>query len=189
MNRSLRLVLLGLVIVAQIAVPVQLMRQEETTLRFGTRYKLKTAPVDPYDAFRGRYIALTFKEEQPFSAIRPSGGKNGNSVYVILEEGDDGFARISKLSSALPKDGLAFRSEYRSANMSDFAVVFPFRRFYMDEENAPQAETAYRNHSRRDNIQAYATIRVYNGHASLEQLYIEDQPIRDFLNNSNSRSR
>ena len=46
---------------------------------------------------------------------------------------------------------------------------------------APAAEQAYRNNSRRGQQNAYVTIRIRNGDAALEQLYIDNQPLADYL--------
>jgi len=51
----------------------------------------------------------------------------------------------------------------------------------MSEKAAPQAESAYRSHSRRGNQSAYVTVRVLDGFAVLDELYIDDVPITDFL--------
>lgn len=63
MNRNLLLALLVVLAAAQLAVPASMIVQRETVLTQGRVYKFKTAPVDPVDAFRGRYVALRFEEE------------------------------------------------------------------------------------------------------------------------------
>ncbi len=42
----------------QIYTPVSMIIARESTLKEGVLFRFKTAPVDPYDAFRGRYVAL-----------------------------------------------------------------------------------------------------------------------------------
>jgi hypothetical protein len=46
---------------------------------------------------------------------------------------------------------------------------------------APQAEQAYRENSRRGKENAYVTVRVRGGDAAIEQLYIDNQPLGDYL--------
>src|SRR5262249_61542714 len=48
--------LFGALCLAQIAVPVSMITRYEATLRRGTVFKGRTAPVAPVDAFRGRYV-------------------------------------------------------------------------------------------------------------------------------------
>ena len=58
---------------------------------------------------------------------------------------------------------------------------FPFDRLWVTEASAPAAEKAYAEHSRREKIDAYATVRVMAGDAGIEELYIAGQPLRDYL--------
>ena len=60
-------------------------------------------------------------------------------------------------------------------------VVIPFTKFWVTEKSAPEAEKAYLENSRRDKVNAYVTVRVRNGDAALEQLYIDNQPLPEFL--------
>ena len=54
-------------------------------------------------------------------------------------------------------------------------------RYYMTERKAPAAETAYREHNRRAAQTCYVTVRVRGTRAVIENLFIDDQPIRDWL--------
>ena len=60
-------------------------------------------------------------------------------------------------------------------------IVIPFTQFWVAEKIAPEAERVYRENSRRGNENAYVTVRVRNGDAALEQLYIDNQPLADYL--------
>ena len=60
-------------------------------------------------------------------------------------------------------------------------VRFPFDKLWVAEKIAPQAEQAYRENSRRGKENTYVTVRVLNGDAALEQLYIDNQPLADYL--------
>ena len=40
----------------QIITPLSMIIKRESVLKNGGQFKFKTAPVDPYDAFRGRYV-------------------------------------------------------------------------------------------------------------------------------------
>ncbi len=51
----------------------------------------------------------------------------------------------------------------------------------MMEEKAPAAETAYREHSRGDRQDCYITVRVRGSVGVIENLYIENQTIHDWL--------
>jgi hypothetical protein len=45
------------------------------------------------------------------------------------------------------------------------------------ERDAPAADAAYRAQSRRDNC----TVHVFRGDAALEQLYLDGQPLGEYL--------
>src|SRR3546814_15739493 len=65
--------LLAIALVLQWALPASLAARSEYVLRNGARYYLRTAPVDPADAFRGRYVALQFADiEVELPAYRKS---------------------------------------------------------------------------------------------------------------------
>ena len=55
--------------------------------------------------------------------------------------------------------------------------LFPFNKFSVAEANAPAAERAYVENNRRDNQNAYVTVRVRRGDAALDQLYIDNEPL------------
>lgn len=60
MNKHWRWLLFALLCVAQWAVPLAMVQRAERTLSEGTAYRFRTAPVDPADPFRGRYVTLDF---------------------------------------------------------------------------------------------------------------------------------
>ena len=165
----------------QISVPVYMIWHRETTLRDGRQFRFQTAPVDPYDAFRGRYVALQVAQNSaPISGDEKFAFNQ--KVFAHLEEDDAGFARIGKVTSEHPT-GDAY-VQCRVSTMTDSLVYlqFPFDRYYMDEEAAPAAEAAYFAHSRREVQDVYVTVRVKDGFAVVEELYIAGMAIREFLN-------
>src|SRR3546814_20471044 len=81
--------LLAIALVLQWALPASLAARSEYVLRNGARYYLRTAPVDPVDAFRGRYVALQFADIEvalPAHANWPVGTR----VAVPLSVGEIG---------------------------------------------------------------------------------------------------
>src|SRR3954471_20230923 len=96
-----RLIVLFLVALAQLAVPGSLIWKREQTLRRGSVWKFRTAPVDPVDAFRGRYIALEFEIETHEIAAAPT-VEDGDPVFVTLRLDAEGFAEIDQVTTARP---------------------------------------------------------------------------------------
>ena len=156
---------LALMIIAQIGVPVSMMVNKFDTLKTGTEYKFKVEPVDPYDAFRGRYVAIRVNSK---STITQDGIQ-----YAEISVDKDGFATIEKSSKEKPQN-----ADYIKAKMKYSYLQLPFERYYMDEKLAPKAETVYRERARKD---AYIKVKVKNGNAVIEGLYIDNMKIEDYL--------
>ena len=177
--------LLGLFIVVaivQVAVPAGIIWRYEYTLRTGEAYRFRTAPVDPYDAFRGRYVALRFASVTvPLQAAQPV--TYGQEVYAILEYGADGFAQFAKATTVLPEhqDYLLLEVQGQDTTQKTVTVTLPFDRFYMEETIAPQAEQVYREHTRRGQQDASVIVRVRDGRGVIENVYIGDTPLADVV--------
>jgi len=154
--------------------------KREHALAHGRIFKFRTAPVDPYDAFRGRFVALGFDQN---SVVAPPGHDfaRGQTVHVVLAEDADGFATLAGLRRDRPgaEPYLTTPIQYVGGNMVQLRL--PFDRFYMDESEAPEAEWAYRQNSVRSNRTAYVQVRIEKGFGVIEDLYVDGTPIRDYL--------
>jgi hypothetical protein len=179
MNRTRLLAILFLMVaLVQLALPAMRIHLYEKTLHEGTAYKFRTAPVDPYDAFRGRYVALRFDTNNAqWSEKVPA--ENGQKVFAMVEKRPDGFAHFTTASSQRPAAGdyLEVKVTYTMGG-EGVMVELPFERFYMEETVAPQAEVVYREHSAaRGERDAYAVIRVRQGLGVIEQVYMGDKTL------------
>jgi uncharacterized membrane-anchored protein len=170
-----RLIGLLLVAFAQLAVPGSLIWKREQTLRRGSVWKFRTAPVDPVDAFRGRYIALEFETETHEISTAPT-VEYGDTVFLTLRIDAEGFAEIDQVTTKRPGG-----DEYIAARLNGKRVSLPFDKYWVTERDAPAAEDAYRAQSRRDKRNAFVTVRVFRGDAALEQLYLDGQPLGEYL--------
>src|SRR6478735_1286441 len=104
------LVVFIVVAAVQVAVPGSLVWKREHTLREGTVWKFRTAPVDPIDAFRGRYVALKFDAEtQEISP--PADTHYHQTVYVTLRQNADGYAEIDQVFGAKPAGNDFFKAQ------------------------------------------------------------------------------
>ena len=170
-----RLLIFALVGLAQLAVPASLIWKREQTLRHGSVWKFRTAPVDPVDAFRGRYVALQFDvETQEISP--PPNASSGQTVFVTVRQNPEGLAEIDQvLANAPTGDG------FIEAKLAGTTVSLPFNKYWVTERDAPAAEAAYFAQSRRDKRNAFVTVRVFRGDAALEQLYLDGLPLSEYL--------
>jgi uncharacterized membrane-anchored protein len=177
MNK-LRLIIFLLVALAQITVPASMIWKRQRTLREGRLWKFRTAPVDPVDAMRGRYLVLRFEAEN-FTSAKPLPYRG--TVYVKLKEDGDGFAVVDQVDGTPTEGEDVVKAESLSYYDRMAHVRFPFDRLWVTEASAPAAEKAYAEHSRREKVDAYATVRVMAGDAGIEELYIAGQPLREYL--------
>ena len=174
------MVLAAVAAAVQLAVPAWMIVRQEQVLGRGEVFQFRTAPVDPYDAFRGRYVALRFEEDSVPAAAGPE-LPSGVRVCVAVTNGPDGFARYGAVTLRPPATGAWLRTRVRFSynqrlNLAPFAD-----RYYMKESEAPAAEQAYRRYSARSNRTAWAQVRILDGRAAIEELYVEGVPVREFV--------
>ncbi len=193
MNPRLRYGLFGLACLAQIAVPASLIVKHEQTRTQGTLWKFQTAPVDPNDPFRGRYVRLSFAAERDHVPFADSGMiylRYGTRLYAELETGADGFARLTRLHLRRPARGEYLdvfmrqmqspkreKGEAEKPGAPAAQVRLPFDRYYLPEDRAPQVEREYFDASRSARANTYAEVRVREGHAALTALVLDGKPV------------
>jgi len=167
----------------QLAVPAKMIMDKETVMSEGHEYKFRTAPVDPYDPFRGKYITLSFDANRYTGAGKDSNYFAGDEVYVLLGTDSAGFALIAGISKHEP-DGENINVDYvkakvRYAYRSEVTIEYPFQRFYMDENKAASAESGYREANRRNSAQeVYALVFVKQGEAALKDVMVDGVSIQ-----------
>jgi uncharacterized membrane-anchored protein len=150
-------ILIGL-LVLQLCVPGYLVFRHYDTLRTGEPYKFSVRPYDPYDPFRGRYVALQSEEWTYYT-------------YAVLERDAQGFATISQSSS------------YEKPQSGVYAKGLQLNRYYMNEKMAPIAERIQR--SLMDDDHMYLIVMVKNGHNVIEGLYLNDISIEQHISSGN----
>ena len=186
MNPRWRIGVLVVVALVQLAVPVTMICQHQALLRTGRAYKFRTRPVDPADAFRGRYVRLAFEQDHaPWRA--PDAVQYGMELFAQVVEGADGFAVIGEVAPVRPTQGdyLKVATAWHEWGTKAGSVHFtlPFDRYYLAEGKAPQAEKIYREHNARHltNANTYVVVRIKDGAAALAELYVADKPIQDYF--------
>lgn len=172
----------------------------ETVLASGTPYKIEVAPVDPADAFRGRYVAvqpaitvpqpIARETEQLLQAVQ-----SGNAVvFVRLAADEQGFARAAGIVQERPEQGDYLEIAHAwpvwtprpddpgKSDLTAYRLVFSFNRYYMNETAAPAAEQRYSEAARRNaNRRAWLTVRVKDGVGVTEGLFIDGVTIEELV--------
>lgn len=182
--KSYLIVIFVLMCVAQWYVPGAMILEQEDVLRTGKAFRFKTAPIDPTDPFRGKYITLDF-ESEIFKHEKGRRWERGETVFVLLRENEDGFARISDIAESEPDGAIDFlKAEVAFSDEETVWIKYPFDRFYLEESKASDAEKIYweRQTDQNDSTQtAYALVRIKNGQAVLEDVLINDRSIVDIV--------
>ena len=179
------LILLGFAaaVAAQLAVPAWMIVERERTLRYGQVFKFRTRPVDPVDAFRGRYVWLSLEPQ----TVKVPGGSHwvyNQKAFAVLGTDTNGFVAVKRLERVKPPNepAVPVRARWFNDKKGEANLDWPgLDRYYMEEGKAPGAEEAYRRHTSRTNQTCHVTVRVLGASAVIEELFIEGQPIRDWL--------
>lgn len=179
MNRIPGMILV-LLFMVQLAVPASMIAARELTLRKGELFRFRTAPVDPYDPFRGRYVALNLEASR---APKPDNVEfdHRQKVFVLLGVDENGFATIREIFTERPEQGAYLKARVAYVTKDQVQLQLPFDRYYADERLAPEIERAYRANSIQEKQKAFIAVRVRQGQGVLEELYIDDLPVREYL--------
>ena len=164
----------------QLITPLSMIIKRESVLKNGEQFKFKTAPVDPYDAFRGRYVALRIAEDNvsaPIGILL----SNGQSICAHIAVDEQGFAKLTTVTTSKPQGVSYIQAKVMYVSANKVQLDLPIDRYYMEEKLAPAAEKAYREHNIRGKQDAYITVRIKSGDAVVENLYIAGKPILEFL--------
>lgn len=190
-------------ILAQFAVFSAIIIRRELTLRYGDVCRFETAPVDPFDAFRGQYVQLDYKVFTR-GIVSDRSFKRSTWCYLILGTDTNNFSIVSSITESKPTSGTYIRArvkwsyeeyvekpkpdnKYHREATGKWTIHFelPFSRYYMPEKLAPQAESAYREANRRqaekDEKKAAARVRVWRGMVVIEDVEINGKPIRECI--------
>ena len=173
-----------LMLLLQLWAPAAMIFDRESVLKNGRSFKFRSAPVDPNDPFRGKYIVLRF-EAATYRPPTPGQWEAGEKVFVQVKEDSAGFARIAALHKKMPEpanDIIEATIDYVGYDSSkEVFIEWPFKRFYMEESKAYPAELAY-NKAAADTAQkTFALVKVKQGTAVLENVYINEHPISYYI--------
>lgn len=177
----------ALVMLLYLWFPWQMIRNSQQVLQEGVSYRFRPVPVDPYDAFRGRYVQLSFGNIN-FPKKPGIEHKRGQKVYLGLEVDDQGFTRFAELFETPPEGRDYIQSSIQFVSGEFDVVKLPenMLKYYLNEKLAPKAESLYQELVRQDRrdstaVPAYLDVRVLDGSVLIDELYFEGMAIGDYL--------
>ncbi len=183
----IRLVCFCIVMLVYLWVPFSMITQQEDILEEGKTFLFRSRPVDPYDAFRGRYVALSFTGNTMAKNANTANFRQGEKVYTTLKLDSLGYAFFDVLYVSPPDHSNYIETQVAYVGEKRITLKVPenLRRYYLNEKLAPLAEKAYRELSRqqRNNseVNAYLQVKVLDGKVLLEDLYLKGQPVGEYL--------
>lgn len=167
--------------IAQLFISSKMIFDNQKIVDEGVVFKFKTVPIDPYDAFRGKYITLNYEIESYKTNDQKL--ERDDNVFITISNDSLGFAKIDSI--------LLDKPDYLSPNYFEATVSinyngivrlnFPFDRYYMEETKAQKAEDTLRVLSRENERSAYATISILNGTGIVTDVLVENQSIKDYV--------
>lgn len=155
---------------------------------------------DPYDPFRGRYVAISAREQ--VTLVRDAGNRQvidqSSRLYAVIELDEKGMAKIvnltekpqaGKINLRLDRDSVYLTTRNKdNADYDTYNVQLPFSRFYMNEKLAPEAERAFMRAARSGaQGKCQIVVKIYrDGAHAIDGLEIEGMPIHEFLRKEQS---
>ena len=175
-------ILFILVAGVQLFVPANMIFSQEIILETGTAYKFKTQPVDPSNPFKGKYIFLNYEVNSIIS--NDSTWTHGETIFVAIANDSLGFVKVTDVFREVPKgvEYVKAKVDWYDSSQEILNFSFPFNEFYMNETKAYDAEVAHRT-AQNDSIpnNTYALIYVKDGEAVLENVFINEVPIAEYV--------
>jgi uncharacterized membrane-anchored protein len=173
-----------IVALVQLYIPAKMIWDREDILETGNEYRFRSAAIDPFDPFRGKYITLTF-EASTYEVSNGQDWSMGETIYVSLETDKSDFAKIKSVSKEKPSGSQDFvKARVRWVNVSGANILnieYPFDRYYMEESKAADAELTYMQSQRDSSEIVYALVSVKNGDAVLKDVFIDGTSLREIV--------
>lgn len=183
-----------------ILIPIYVVVNSQDVLSNGTFYKFKPRAYDPFDPFRGKFLRLNYDREVPTS----DDFEKGDDAYVSIGVDEEGFAFFEEAFKKAPKKGdyLSVKIEYVEGMEQVRSGVFGRRnnavvdddrgnylmmvgidipdnmcKYFINEDYALAGETAFR----KEIANAYIGVRIKDGECRVEDIYLKDMPIMEYL--------
>ncbi len=186
--KLVRNIAFGAVMLLYLWFPFSMIADQQRILKRGEVFRFRPQPVDPYDAFRGRYIVLQFMDQSIHFPNAQDTFQYDDKIYVSLEKDSLGFIYFSNPSLKKPDTQNYLKTTVQHTSKDQVSVDIPenLGRYYLNEKLAPLAEKKYRellNNRESNEVNVYLDARVLDGEVLIEELYFEGVPVGEYLKN------
>lgn len=188
-TKKLIFTLFILLALVQLYVPAKMIWNNEDIIATGVELKFKTAPIDPKDPFRGKYIRLNFSDDT-VSVADKNNWTRGETIYITLKIDDQGFAQLVTGCKTIPSNvplylkATTSYARYDSSNVVN--INYPFDRYYMEETKAYAAEKTYQASQSDTTSITYALVSIKEGNAVLKDVMIDGKSIKNIVNSNHN---
>ncbi len=182
-------------------VPVYVAVSSQNVLNNRTFYKFKPMAYDPFDPFRGKFLSVNYSTD--FVPTKFDFDED-ETVYVSIGVDNEGFAFFEEAFKSPPKKKDYLKTVIRESRLvrslereieaaieqgdfdpsmidtrSNVSIKIPdnMNKYFINEDDALKAETVFREE--QENI--YIGVRVLNGEVRLDNIFVYDQPILDYI--------
>lgn len=151
---------------------LSLVESRASILRKGAEIRLKTAPVDPRDLFRGDYVVLGY-EIGAIELAAVTGDREfrrGETIFVQLRPDAEGFARVVAVfreRPAVAPPDLVIAGKVRSATPGRLTVSYGLESYFV-----PQGSGRAIERTERARIEVVAAVSG-SGDAAIKRLLID----------------
>jgi len=174
-SKKIIFLVFGLVI---LAVPLFIIFKSEDILENGHRHKLRLQGMDPFDPFRGKYLRLRYDND----VTADTELKEGDNAYVTLEQDSLGFSRFAFAHKNKPDHDDYLMAEILWINDGTATIkVDNLSKYFINEDKAKAGEEVLQDWALIGSGAIYAAIRVLDGEARLEDIYVNDTPFLEYL--------
>jgi uncharacterized membrane-anchored protein len=182
-------------------VPVYVAVSSLNVLNNGEFYKFKPMAYDPFDPFRGKFLRVNYETNNIPTKFD---FEENETAYVSIGVDGEGFAFFEEAFKSPPEkkdylkttvnwsgiDARLQREIEMAIELDDFNlesidtrssvnIKIPdnMNKYFINEDDALLAEKTFIKE--QENI--YIGVRILNGEVRLENIYVYDQPILDYL--------
>lgn len=165
----------ALMVGVQLLFPLKMIIEREIIITKGQTFLFKIRPIDPYDAFRGRYVSINYEENPIYIPESINDNREGDELYVTLKADNMGRVVFDKVYKDKPTDNdIYLKINMYGMTYSRFTNIEMWdNRYYMNEYKAPIADMI--------NLEGYAQVAVYKGKTVLKGILIEGMPIEKYI--------
>lgn len=183
-----------------ILVPIYVAISSQNVLDKGKLYKFKPMANDPFDPFRGQYLRVNYRTDNIKTKFDFD---ERETAYVSISVDDQGFAFFDEAFMKPPKKKDYLETTIESTGLGGMAkeldlgmeengfdissldarrtvrIKIPanMSKYFISEDDAIRAEKVLFNE--QGNI--YMGVRILDGQARLDNIFVQDQPILEFL--------